>query len=83
MAFDPDKDVELKRWKCDETGLLVTINRYGEGEAKVQIGPRVFTRKDGKESQRKAGRLNIEDFLWFYDIIDEVKEDLTRLVEPE
>jgi hypothetical protein len=83
MAFDPNKDVELKRWKCEETGLLVTINRYGEGQAKVQIGPRVFTKKDGKESQRKAGRLNVEDFLWFYDIIDEVKEELTRLVEPE
>lgn len=83
MAFDPNKDIELKRWKCEETGLLVTINRYGEGQAKVQIGPRVFTKKDGKESQRKAGRLNVEDFLWFYDIIDEVKEELTRLVEPE
>jgi hypothetical protein len=83
MPFDPEKDKVLKKWKCEETGLLVTINRYGEGEAKLQIGPRVFTRKDGQETQRKAGRLSIEDLQWFYDIIDEVKDELNRLVEPE
>lgn len=83
MPFDPEKDKVLKKWKCDETGLLVTINRYGEGEAKLQIGPRVFTRKDGQETQRKAGRLSIEDLQWFYEIIDEVKEELSRQVEPE
>lgn len=83
MPFDPEKDKVLKTWKCEETGLVVTINRYGEGEAKVQIGPRVFLRKDGKESQRKAGRLTIEDLHWLYDNIDEIKEELDRLVEPE
>ena len=83
MPFDPEKDKVLKTWRSEETGLLVTINRYGEGEAKVQIGPRIFVRKDGKESQRKAGRLTIEDLQWLYDIIDEVKEELTQLVEPE
>ena len=83
MPFDPDKDKVLKKWKCEETGLLVTINRYGEGEAKLQIGPRVFIKKDGQESQRKAGRLTIEDLQWFYDIIDEVKDELSRQVEPE
>ncbi len=83
MPFEPDKDKVLKTWKCEETGLLVTINRYGDGEAKVQIGPRVFLRKDGKESQRKAGRLTIEDVQWLYDSIDEIKEELGRLVEPE
>jgi hypothetical protein len=83
MPFDPEQDKVLKKWKCEETGLLVTINKYGEGEAKLQIGPRVFIRKDGQESQRKAGRLTIEDLQWFYDIIDEVKDELSRRVEPE
>jgi hypothetical protein len=83
MPFDPEQDKVLKKWKCEETGLLVTINKYGEGEAKLQIGPRVFIRKDGQESQRKAGRLTIEDLQWFYDIIDEVKDELSRQVEPE
>ncbi len=82
MAFDPQKDKILKKWKCEETGLVVSINQYGDGEPKLQIGPRVFERRDGKESQRKAGRLSIEDILWFYDIIDEVKDDLVRLASP-
>jgi hypothetical protein len=40
-------------------------------------------KKDGTESQRKAGRMTIEDLMWFYDIIDEVKDELTALVGPE
>lgn len=82
MAFDPQKDKILKNWKCEETGLVVSINQYDKGEPKLQIGPRFITRKDGGESQRKAGRLSIEDLMWFYDIIDEVKDDLVRLASP-
>ena len=82
MAFDPEKDKMLNKWKCEETGLVVSINQYGNGEPKVQIGPRVFTGKDGGESQRKAGRLSIEDLMWFYEIIDEVKDELSKLAKP-
>jgi hypothetical protein len=83
MAFDPEKDKVLKVWKSEETGLVISINKYGDGEAKLQIGPRVFVKKDGGESQRKAGRLTIEDLMWFYDIIDEVKDELANLAAPE
>ena len=31
MPYDPEKDKVLKRWKCDQTGLVVSINQYGEG----------------------------------------------------
>lgn len=82
MPFDPGMDKILKQWKNEETGLVISINQYGSGEPKLQIGPRVFLRKDGNESQRKAGRLSIEDLLWFYEIIDEVKEDLSKLAGP-
>ena len=82
MAFDPNKDKVLKKLKCEETGLIVSINQYVEGEAKLQIGPRVFTKKDGGESQRKAGRLSVEDLMWFYDIIDEVKDEMSKLTSP-
>jgi len=82
MAFDPEKDKILKQWKCEGTGLVVSINQYGDGEPKLQIGPRIFKRKDGEESQRKAGRLSIEDVMWFYEIIDEAKEELARLARP-
>lgn len=84
MPYDPDMDKVLKQWKCEETGLIVAIHKYGEnGEPKVQIGPRMVMKKDGTESQRKAGRMTIEDLLWFYDIIDEVKDELTALAGPE
>lgn len=83
MAYDPEKDKVLKKWKCNETGLIVSINRYADGEAKVQIGPRILLKKDGSErAPVKAGRLTIEDLIWFYDIIDEVKEELSTLARP-
>ena len=83
MPFDPDKDKIIKQWRCDETGLVVAIHKYGDGEPKLQIGPRIVIKKDGSESQRKAGRMTIEDLMWFYDIIDEVKDELSELVGPE
>jgi hypothetical protein len=84
MAYDPEKDKVLKKWKCQETGLVISINRYGSGEAKLQIGPRILLKKDGGErAPVKAGRLTIEDLMWFYDIIDEVKDELSGLAKPE
>ena len=83
MAFDAEKDKVLKKWKCEETGLVISINKYAEGEAKVQIGPRIYTRRDGGESERRAGRLTMEDLMWLYDIIDEIKEEMTSFVKPE
>ena len=83
MAFDPEKDKMLKKWKCEETGLVVSINQYGEGEPKLQIGPRILMKKDGAErAPMKAGRLSIEDLIWFYEIIDEVKDELSSLARP-
>lgn len=83
MPFDPDKDKILKQWKCEETGLVISINQYANGQPKVQIGPRIVKRKDGTEgSPAKAGRLSVEDMEFLYDIIDEVREDLEKLVRP-
>jgi hypothetical protein len=82
-GYDPDKDKQLKQWKCEETGLMVSINQYGEGEPKLQIGPRILMKKDGTERQpAKAGRLTMEDVLWLYDIIDEIKDELSSRVNP-
>jgi len=84
MAFDPDKDKKLKEWKCEETGLLISINQYGDAQPKVQIGPRILKKKDGTDrAPSKAGRLTIEDMEYLYEIIDEVKDDLENLVQPE
>ena len=83
MPYDPEMDKVLKKWKCEETGLVVTINQYGNGEPKVQIGPRILLKKDGTErAPVKAGRLTIEDVMWFYDMIDEIKDELTKVAKP-
>jgi hypothetical protein len=40
-------------------------------------------KKDGTErAPAKAGRLTIEDLMWLYDIIDEVKDEMTNLAKP-
>ncbi len=80
-GYDPDKDKKLK--ECEETGLIITICQYGDGEPKLQIGPRILKKKDGTDrAPSKAGRLSIEDVMWIYDIIDEVKDELSDLAGP-
>jgi len=83
MPYDPEKDKLMKQWECEATGLVVSINRYDDSDPKLQIGPRLYTRRDGARSQRKAGRLSLEDVMWLYEIIDEVKEELMALVPPK
>jgi hypothetical protein len=83
MPYEPDKDETIKQWRCEETGLLISIQRYAGGEPKLQIGPRILKKKDGSErAPAKAGRLTIEDVLWLYDIIDDVKNELSDLAGP-
>ena len=83
-GYDPEKDKKIKEWKNEETGLLISIQQYGEGEPKVQLGPRILKKKDGSDrAPSKAGRLSIEDIEWIYDIIDEVKDELADIVGPE
>ncbi|MBW1681588.1 MAG: hypothetical protein JRJ35_08040 [Deltaproteobacteria bacterium] len=83
MAYDPEKDQVLETWENDETGLMVSIKRYGEGEPKLQIGPRSYTRRDGSKSTTKAGRLTIDDLLWLSEILEEVKEKMNSFFLEE
>ena len=78
MAYDSSKDQVLDTWENEETGLNISICRYGEGEVKLQIGPRAFTKQDGTKRATKAGRLSIDDVLWISDVIDEVKEKMNE-----
>jgi hypothetical protein len=84
MPYDPEKDEMLKQWRCEETGLMISIQRYNNGEAKLQIGPRILLKKDGSQrAPAKAGRLTVEDVMWLYDIIDDIKDELSDLSKPE
>ena len=83
MPFDPSKDEVLKKWRCEETGLCIAVHRYSGGEPKLQIGPRILKKADGSDrAPAKAGRLSIEDVMWLYDVIDEVKDELSALAGP-
>ena len=83
-GYEPEKDKKLKEWKNEETGLLVSIYQYGDGEPKLQLGPRMLKKKDGSErAPAKAGRLSVEDVMWLHEIIDEVKDELSDLVGPQ
>jgi hypothetical protein len=84
MPFNPDLDKMLKQWRCEETGLVVSINQYGDAQPKLQIGPRILKKQDGSDrAPVKAGRLSMEDVLWLYDLMDEIKDTLSELVAPE
>lgn len=78
MAYDASKDQVLETWENDETGLQISINRYGEGEPKLQIGPRTYTKKDGSKSATKTGRLSMADVIWLEETIEDVKEKMTK-----
>ena len=78
MAYDASKDLVLETWENDETGLLISVNRYGEGEPKLQIGPRSYTKRDGTKATTKAGRLAIDDVLWLSEILEKVKEKMNE-----
>ncbi len=79
MPYDANMDKILHSWENEETGLTVNICQYGEGEAKVQVGPRNYTKKDGTKRASKAGRLPIDDVLWLADIIEEVRDKMNEI----
>jgi len=76
MAYDATKDQVLETWENEETGLNISLYRYGEGDPKLQVGPRTYVKKDGSKGATKTGRLSIDDVLWLDEIIGEVKEKM-------
>ncbi|MBN1277234.1 MAG: hypothetical protein JXA35_07050 [Deltaproteobacteria bacterium] len=72
MAYDPSKDNILHTWENHDTGLMISICRYGDGEEKLQIGPRKYTKKDGTITTTKPGRLDIDDALWLSENIEDI-----------
>ncbi len=78
MAYDETKDQVLETWENEETGLSISIYRYGDGDPKLQIGPRTYVRRDGVRATTKTGRLSIDDVLWLESILEEIKEKMNE-----
>lgn len=75
MAFDSSKDKVIKSWSFD--GLEISVRSYNDGDAKVQIGPRTFERKDGSVGHRKAGRLTSKEF----DFLASISADIYKAID--
>ncbi len=78
MPYDANMDKTLENWENEETGLNISICQYGEGEIKLQVGPRSYVKKDGTKRTTKAGRLTIDDVLWLNDVIEEIKDKMNE-----
>ena len=65
MAYNKDLDKVLweGRIEGDTEGkaLMVSVHSYNGGDAKLQIGPRVYVKRDGSDGFGKAGRLSLEE----------------------
>jgi len=57
MAYNSRKDKVLKEWRPENSDLVITLNKYGNGQPKLQIGPREYT----PGAFRKAGRLDHDE----------------------
>ena len=75
MAYDTSKDKVL--WEGEVGDLQISVHSYGDGEPKLQIGPRK-TVKEGEEPRyRKAGRLSLDEF----DYILKFKKAILQVME--
>jgi len=60
MAFNKSLDVELASWTIGN-GLKLGVYSYNGGDKKLQIGPRLYTKKDGSEGFNKVGRMTADE----------------------
>jgi hypothetical protein len=80
MAFDSTKDNEL--WvdeiEGDNDTLKISVFSYNGGERKLQIGPRVYEKKNGDDGFRKAGRLTANEVDFLIERLPAIREMLNE-----
>lgn len=80
MAFDKSKDNEL--WvdtiEGDNDTLRISVFAYNGGERKLQIGPRVYEKKNGDDGFRKAGRLTADEVDFLIEKLPAIREMLNE-----
>jgi len=75
MAYNKGLDKVLYEANINsenDTVLKVSVYSYNGGEPKLQIGPRTYTKKNGEEGFRKAGRLTEGEVEKLVDILPDV-----------
>lgn len=83
MAYNKGLDREVRGWVIgdpDDKHLRVSVMSYNGGEMKLQIGPRAYLRRDGKEGFAKAGRLTLDEVKALTDITPEIEGVLAGAV---
>lgn len=87
MAYDKDKDIELISWLMNDEGsndnLKASVHQYDGGTKKLQIGPRIFVRRDGEIRYGKLGRITVEEVQWLQTVLPEAVSEMTREDEAE
>jgi hypothetical protein len=65
MGYDKSLDKEIKVEDVELDGgnkIRVAVYSYNGGEAKLQIGPRIFTNtRNGKPRYNKLGRMTLDE----------------------
>ena len=86
MAYEKEKDVELASWLMNEEGsndnLRASVHQYDGGVKKLQIGPRMFTRRDGELRYGKLGRMTREEVEWVQSILPQALSQMTEEETP-
>lgn len=74
MAFEAEKDLVL--WCSERGGLEISVRKYDQGQAKLQLGPRKYVDKNGNSQQTKVGRLSAAEVAWLFDMRSEIEKHL-------
>jgi len=78
MAYDATKDVKIVEFgmfgEDSADNLFVSVQQYGEGEKKLQIGPRTYVNRKGEVKFNKVGRLTKEEVEWLAEVAVKVVE---------
>jgi len=77
VAYNKDLDVTLWEKEVEDEGgrkLMFSVHSYNGGDAKFQIGPRVYTKRNGEPGYGKAGRLTVEEGVALANFLPEALE---------
>ena len=78
MAYN--KGLDKAVWESDIGGdndiLKVSVMAYNGGEKKLQIGPRIYEKKNGDAGFRKAGRMTVEEVKELVNLLPDIGKAL-------